>query len=67
MASVGGFCIARVFSRFFAVVFVSTVVCLACLCGGVPLAMMNSASEVSIGLSALEEGHCHSRNVLALG
>ncbi|MBT8423405.1 MAG: hypothetical protein KJO67_00400, partial [Silicimonas sp.] len=40
----------------FAVVFVSTVVCPACLCGGVPLALMNSASEVPIGLSTLEEG-----------
>ncbi len=34
-----------------AVAFVSTVVCPACLCGGVPLALMNSASEVPIGLS----------------
>ncbi len=29
--------------------FVSTVVCPACLCGGVPLALMNSASKVPIG------------------
>jgi hypothetical protein len=49
-----------------AVIFVSTVVCPACLCGGVPLALMNSASEVPIGLSAAG-GHCHSRSVLALG
>ena len=45
--------------RFLAIsafVFVSTVVCPACLCGGVPLALMNSASEVPIGLSTLEEG-----------
>lgn len=50
-----------------AVDFVSTVVCPACSCGGVPLALMNSASEVPIGLSASEEGRCHSRSVLALG
>ncbi|MFX0547687.1 hypothetical protein ACEWPL_019470, partial [Roseovarius sp. S1116L3] len=42
--------------------FVSTVVCPACLCGGVPLALMNSASEVPIGLSA-SKGRCHSRRV----
>ncbi|WP_214652786.1 hypothetical protein, partial [Ruegeria lacuscaerulensis] len=47
--------------------FVSTFVCPACSCGGVPLALMNSASEVPIGISALEEGRCHSRSVLALG
>lgn len=50
-----------------AVIFVSTVVCPACLCGGVPLALMNSASEVPIGLSTLEEGRRHSRSILALG
>jgi len=49
-----------------AVIFVSTVVCPACLCGGVPLALMNSASEVPIGLST-SKGRCHSRSVLALG
>ena len=38
-----------------AVIFVSTVVCPACLCGGVPLALMNSASEVPIGLSTSED------------
>jgi hypothetical protein len=44
------------FLAIFAVMSVSTVVCPACLCGGVPLALMNSASEVPIGLSTLEEG-----------
>ncbi|MEO9648752.1 MAG: hypothetical protein ABJ360_22200 [Roseobacter sp.] len=29
--------------------------------------LMNSASGVPIGLSASEEGRCHSRSVLALG
>lgn len=47
--------------------FVSTVVCPACLCGGDPLALMNSASEVPIGLSAFAEGRCRCRSVLALG
>ena len=37
------------FLAIFAVVFVSTVVCPACSCGGVPLALMNSASEVPMG------------------
>lgn len=37
-----------------AVVSVSTVVCPACLRGGVPLALMSSASEVPIGLSTSE-------------
>ena len=46
----------QVFSGDFCVHFVSTVVCPACSCGGVPLALMNSASEVPIGLSTLEEG-----------
>ncbi|MFG5379898.1 hypothetical protein, partial [Yoonia sp. R2-816] len=55
------------FLAMFAVIFVSTFVCPACLCGGVPLALMNSASEVPIGLSASEEGRSHSRSVLALG
>ncbi|MBW4986088.1 hypothetical protein KZZ07_26555, partial [Mameliella sp. CS4] len=54
------------FSGDFCGVFVSTVVCSACLCGGVPLALMNSASEGPIGSSA-SKGRCHSRSVLALG
>ncbi|MDX1743411.1 MAG: hypothetical protein R3186_07445, partial [Ruegeria sp.] len=45
---------------------VSTVDCPACLCGGIPLALMSSASKVPIGLSA-SEGRDIRRSVLAFG
>jgi hypothetical protein len=68
MASVDGSCIASVFCRclrsFSSVLSSVRPVYVLAL---PPLALMNSASEVPIGLSASEEGRSHSRSVLALG
>ena len=57
LSCVGGSCIARVFCDFFAVI-LSVQSCVRPVCVAIlqPLALMNSASEVPIGLSTLEEG-----------